>query len=218
MSHQQLSLEQLGWRQGSVVTASEHPLTNYVEDAGEDIFIIAPYSCAVVNEDFGKKEPLLELIRFKPSNQDRQFQKGRSPRTLQLTVLQKNSPSFFNADIHDRHFVPHEILVGKRPSEKYHLTDDEIRIFNLWLAKRYTRSVLPTEFNRRAAPALNWLRDELKKLYRKSSNDLDGLEGIYLILDPEDKELADIEEPYDVGVICLLSEQSQAVKPHLCMT
>lgn len=207
------SLEQLGWRQGSVITTQECSLIEAIPDPGKDIFVVAPYSCAVVNSDFQNKEPILELIRFREVQAEAALQKGRNPRTIQLKVLNEKALLFFNASIHDRYFVAHNILEGSSPSQKYRINDEQTKILSHWLAKRYTRNVLPSEFNRRAEKGMRYLRDQLKKIYTKNQDDIDFLEGVYVSLDPDDKELTDIEEPYDVSVVFLMSEQGRVLIP-----
>lgn len=82
------TLEELGWRQCSIVTGADIPeLNRAIDDYQEDdIYIVLPYSCAVVQMDF-EKEPDIELFRVRRTEKkNKGLQFGRSPRLLQLEV------------------------------------------------------------------------------------------------------------------------------------
>ena len=197
------SLEELGWRQCSIVVGQDLPglkeaVNNYLDD---DIFIVLPYSCAVVQMNF-QKEPNVELFRVrKVEKKDKGLQFGRNPRQLQIEVQNGNEAFFVNGTIHDRFFIEHSLFIAKSPDVNFTLNETEKTIVKNWFAKRYIRNAFPTEFNIRAKTATIALNKSLK-----SDSDLDELIVVYLILDPSDVEISDAEEPYDIEVLFLVKE------------
>jgi len=197
------SLEELGWRQCSIVVGQDLPglkeaVKNYQDD---DIFIVLPYSCAVVQMDF-QKEPNIELFRVrKVVKKDKGLQFGRNPRQLQIKVQNGNETFFVVGSIHDRFFIEHSLFITKSPDTNLILNETEKVIVKNWFAKRYIRNAFPTEFNIRAKTVIITLNKSLK-----NDSDLDELLGVYLILDPSDVEISAIEEPYDIEVLFLVKE------------
>ncbi|MFK5913116.1 MAG: hypothetical protein QM484_01980 [Woeseiaceae bacterium] len=197
------SLEELGWRQCSIFLGSDLPnLARCVHDySDDDIYIVLPYSCAVVQMDFDK-EPNIELFRVRRiRKKNRGLLFGRSPRQLNIEIQGDVGVFYANGSIHDRFFIDHSLFVGKALNPTLKLAPRECSTIRNWFAKRYIRNALPTEFNRRARVALNNLRDALK-----SGQDLDALKAVYIILDPNDQKLGSLEEPYDVEVSFLVEE------------
>ena len=199
------SLEELGWRQCSIVVGRDLPglrevVNNYQDN---DIFIVLPYSCAVVQMDF-QKEPNVELFRVrKVEKKDKGLQFGRNPRELQIVVQNGNETFLVNGSIHDRFFIEHSLFTDKSPDTNLSLNETECVIVKNWFAKRYIRNAFPTEFNKRIRTATSSLRNGLKR-----NSSLDELLGIYLILDPSDEEIPNIEEPYDIEVFFLVKESA----------
>ena len=158
------TLEDLGWRQCSIVTGADVPeLERAIDDYQEDdIYIVLPYSCAVVQMDF-EKEPNVELFRVRRTEKrNKGLQFGRSPRLLQIEI--QSDDDFFLADgiIHDRFFIDHSLFLGLSPNSNLRLKERERVIVKNWFAKRYIRSVFPTAFNTRVWPALKELLKCLK--------------------------------------------------------
>lgn len=201
-----ISLEQLGWRQFSVITGSDLPVlsdivTNYADD---DVFIVMPYSCAVVQMNF-EKEPYVELYRsHRVNRKNRGLQFGRSPRELQLEMSESGKRIYVNGSIHDRFFVGHEYFLELRPRADLELSDNQRVVLKNWFAKRYLRNAFPAEFNNRAGSVLKGLQDTLK-----SSADIDDLLGVYIELDPKDQEFVEIDDVYEVNVCFLIKESLQ---------
>jgi len=197
------TLEELGWRQCSIVVGSDIPslkenVRGYQDD---DIFIVLPYSCAVVQMNF-EKEPNIELFRVrKAEKKDKGIQYGRNPRQLQIEVQSGSGILYADGLIHDRFFIDHSFFVNCSPNSELSLNERECVTVKNWFAKRYIRNALPTEFNKRAKSALKNL---LKTL--KSRSELDEILGVYLTLDPRDQELSNIDDPYDITVDFLVTE------------
>jgi len=197
------SLEELGWRQGSIVVGRDLPglkevVKNYQDD---DIFIVLPYSCAVVQMDF-QKEPNIELFRVRNvEKKDKGLQFGRNPRQLQIEIQNGDEIFFENGSIHDRFFIEHSLFIAKSPDANLILNEIEKVVVKNWFAKRYIRNAFPTEFNIRAKTATDGLHKNLK-----GNSNLDELLGVYIKLDPANVEISDKDEPYDIEVIFLVKE------------
>jgi len=199
------SLEQLGWRQCSIIEGRDLPdLARIVDDyTDDDIFIVLPYSCAVVQMNFDK-EPNIELFRVRrTAGRDKGMQFGRNPRSLQLIMEENGAAIFVNGSIHDRFFIGHHLLVGLQPSRRFSLSDVHSTVVKNWFAKRYLRNAFPTEFNRRARTAQIELNTALK-----ASSDVSDLLGVYIDLDPHDEELEDVDDVYEVKTVFLVKENA----------
>ncbi|MCW8830937.1 MAG: hypothetical protein OQK32_05375 [Gammaproteobacteria bacterium] len=198
------SLEQLGWRQCSIIEGKDVPglddsVSNYADD---DIFIVLPYSCAVVQMDFSK-EPFVEIFRVRRAEKkNKGWQFGREPRWLQVEIEDGGRAVYVNGTIHDRFFVGHELFLNKQPNPHLTLSSEQSVVIRNWVAKRYIRHAFPTEFNKRAGSVLRKLRDKLK-----GDVDIEGLLGVYIDIDPCDSEQEE-GDAYDVDVFFLVEEAS----------
>jgi len=196
-------LEQVGWRQCSVFEGRDIPGLKAAVDEyqDDDIFIVLPYSCAVVSMDFAK-EPYVELFRLRRSDvKKRANHHGRNPRNIQIEIVDNGKKVFLDGSIHDRFFVKHSLFLGGRPNKSLELAENQCVVVKNWFAKRYLRNAFPAAFNERARHALGKLKGILKK-----SSDIDNLLAVYLTLDPHDEELTDPDNPYDVEVVFLTTE------------
>lgn len=197
-------LEGMGWRQFSIVSTSELPaLSNYINCDENDIFVVLPYSCAVVNEDFQEKEPSIEFLRARPvERQDKGLQWGRNPREVHLEIEGEAGKSILHASMKDRFFAPHDLLLQSPPKSGVVITEADQQVLRSWLTKRYVRSVFPGEFNRRAGRTLRKIGDKLKK-----ASFLDVVLGVFVTIDPHDQDLK-ADEPYDLKVVLISSEEA----------
>ena len=57
------TLTAMNWRQGAILSLEDGHrfLSDHIEGAEDSIFIVAPYSCAVVNGDFTQSEPWVDI-------------------------------------------------------------------------------------------------------------------------------------------------------------
>ena len=206
------TLTAMNWRQGAILSLEDGHrfLSDNIEGSEDSLFIVAPYSCAVVNGDFEQSEPWVELFRFTPTDENRELQYSRHARLLQLAINTPGGIQFYTANIHDRHFIAHEQLLVAPPSTQTTLDDDQIKIFESWIVKRYRRNVFPSAFDQRTRPVRNWLKKFLSKAYRRSDDNLSGLLGIHIKLDPLKDELEDLSDPYELSVYLLVTEHTAA--------
>jgi hypothetical protein len=194
------AIAELGWRQGAILdaklakTAREHaPARVTVDDA--DCLLVTSHGCDIVNFSLAK-EPVVEVIRARvlpAKKEDKQQSSGRNPRTLHLTTDRGDDQVVLALSVHERWFVPRELLLAEAPAHQ--LTNKDRRLVAEWLAKRYIRAAFPTAFD------LRW-RAKLKdwqKLLKKHS---EWIQGVYLRLSTLD-ELPD-GTPYKCHLLVAL--------------
>lgn len=196
-------LEKMGWRQFSIFLGNAHPeLTDLIPNLNDrDIFIILPYSCAVVNGDFENKEPYIEVLRCRETTLNKSYQWGRDPREIHLGLEAPNMKGTLSAKIYDRFFIPHKLLLEFDPRLGYTLLDKDLNALKYWVAKRYIRQAFPDAFNRRINKVRNKLKEKLAKFPL-----LEHIQGIYLNIDPIDDEL-DEDDEYELSIIAIISEE-----------
>lgn len=210
MENSDISLEALGWRQFSMFEANEcQELKKFIPNLDDsDIVIVLPYSCAVVNEDFDKKEPYCEVIVGKTSSRNRGLQFGRNPRKIQLIAQNGGNKIFIDLDMKDRYFIDHAAFKAFPPNDELTLASGQEGLLKSWIAQRYLRSAFPTEFNKRAGAALVAIKERLNAL-GAAQDFTDQILGIYLVVDPPDEEITDPEEPYEIKLVILVTESGR---------
>ncbi len=191
------AIAKLGWRQGAILDAklaesacSHAPATVTMADG--DRLIVTSHDCDVVNVSLAK-EPVIEVMRAGVSaakKVDKQQSSGRNPRTMQLAVEDGDDPYVLSLSVHDRWFIPRDVLLQEPPAR--HLLDKERRLIAEWLAKRYIRAAFPTAFD------LRW-RAKLKDWQKLLQAHSEWIQGIYLRLSTLD-ELPD-EKPYKCHIL-----------------
>lgn len=112
-----------GWQQGSVFKAADVP-DGVVWDGGKKqkhIFVVLPYSCAVVSDNLNE-EPVVEVIRLsKIINDVPHWRHAQHPRALVLSLLdtQTGNNVFWKARMADRFFLPKDALSSFSPDDAY---------------------------------------------------------------------------------------------------
>jgi len=186
------AIAKLGWRQGAILDAelaegarNHAPPPTTVDDG--DWLIVTSHDCDIVNSSLAK-EPVVEVMRagvLAAKKVDKQQSSGRNPRTMQIAVADGDHPVVLSLSVHDRWFIPRDVLLQKSPAR--HLSDKERRLIAEWLAKRYIRAAFPTAFD------VRW-RARLKGWQKLLEAHSEWIQGVYLRLSTLD-ELPD-EEPY----------------------
>lgn len=193
-----------GWRQGSCFSCSIVELKpEFVSPVKEDdIYVVLPYSCAVVNDN-ESKEPKIELIRGTRGEENKGLQWGRNPRTLQLSIRSIHSgiSQAYHFNMHDRFFLPRTILKPIVPSADLELPAQDLNILVHWVAKRYVRGVFPSAFNERTNGAMSKIGKQLSRSPLASR-----ITGLYVRVDPPEEELIDDDDPYEMQLIALMSD------------
>lgn len=193
-------MEEKGWLQGRIIHGND---LNYIRELGyqlgEDaVLIAASQSCDIANTS----DPYIEFSVGKIlSEVNGNFTFNKNPRRLHLTFEHniKGEIRSFHTEL-----LAHEkIQIDKdqfpqniKPNNDFILTTHNMSIYVDWLASRYKRPALPTQFDKRFDEA--WLK---KKRVKKSELVSKYLIGIYIKLYP-DIEL--VTEPYNVQLLALV--------------
>ena len=204
-------LEANGWLQGSLVSLDDLSLLkkHFASIPNDDIYLItASQSCDVCGEI--EKEPFIEFsIARSIDNPNGSSLYNKNPRCLHLTASQDDGNGGFT-DIHFELLASDKIVLAKSavgsikeisPYKKIIISTQTISQYADWLAARYNRPALPTNFERRLDEA--WKKDKRSKAASKLS---DSILGIYVDISP-DTEIDDTES-YNVDVLVLITQQA----------
>jgi|ERR1043166_628983 hypothetical protein len=167
------AISKLRWRQGSVIPADlvERALKFCEPAVRKEILernpflIVTSQDCDILHESLSA-EPWVELIAITVAEkEDGNFLNLRNPRRLQFYLTLKDKRCLIEAIIHDRCRIPRELLACAPPSNEALLQPDQLSGLVRWLARRYERTAMPDEFDRRLQPC----RAEIKKLLGKAA-------------------------------------------------
>lgn len=201
-------LEEKGWLQGDFVEPNDVlALKKHFTDIPQDeeiYLIVASQSCDVCA--YIENEPFIEFsVARKVEKTDGNFEFNKNPRKLHLKV---NDNSHTDA-IHSisLELISHEKIKLRKediqkeykeiePCKYLKLSQNIIQQYVGWLASRYNRPALPTEFERRFNN--QWNKSKRDKIVEKSNN---FLLGVYVDIAP-DKEI-DTNETYRVSLLFL---------------
>jgi hypothetical protein len=199
-------LEKAGWRQGTIVRASDNEnifkLLGLDNDPGA-ILLIASQSCDIANNNIDL-DPYIEIFHgTSVDTLDGNSTHSKNPRILHTQVLCRTSDESVSSNLNvelkasNKRFVAKEDLVQLTPDPDRVMESKNFRSFVAWLAARYSRPALPTAFNDRIrnADPRNKLRDKVKKANIE-------LLGIYIELTPDGEIEAD--NRYAVNLLGLL--------------
>jgi hypothetical protein len=146
-----------GWRQGSVIdrhSASEK-FKNLLEGKPPELthWLVLTQDCDLINDSY-EKEPEIELLGCKiVAAVDGNLTHGKNPRRIHLPALIGNCTVVLEARVFQRFCFPRPALEDFPPTEGCSTSVEEIRMLAEWVARRYTRSAFPDEFNRRIKKA-----------------------------------------------------------------
>jgi len=200
-------LEEAGWRQGSVVSASD--IQQLIDIIGgisftEDlVLLVASQSCDIANNNVDT-DPYIELsVARKIEVPKGHLTHNKNPRILHTHITCRTSDGdvFTEENLElkafERVVLQKERLARLHPDLDRVLEDRQLKSYVAWLAARYSRPALPTTFNDliRAADPKGKLRDKAKRGNKQ-------LVGIYVEIIP-DAEIKD-DESYNVNLLGLL--------------
>ncbi len=200
-------LEKSGWRQGSIIRASD--VQQLLKGIGIDyepsiVLILASQSCDIAHNDTDA-DPNIELFiaRTLPEGSDGNFTHNKNPRVLHTQILfrTKDENVFGNEDIELKAFE--KICLHKnnfeslQPDPDRKLDESQLNSYISWIVTRYSRPALPSTFNDRIKKADPNCKN--KKIAKKGNHQLCG---IYVNIYP-DAEISE-DESYKVNLLGLL--------------
>lgn len=199
-------LETAGWRQGSIIKGED--AANFLSEEdfeGIDnvILVIASQSCDIANNNISA-DPYVEVsVARKIEKIDGNLSFNKNPRQLHMNLLietgdtevYKEQAIEFKA--YEKIRIPKEQLVGLQPDTTRDIEAKQLDSYISWLASRYSRPALPTEFNNRIAAV-----DPKDKRKKKAKSANQNLSGIYVEIIPDQEISAD--ENYRVNLLGLV--------------
>ncbi len=205
-------LEKAGWRQGSIIKpediANILPRANTTHDKIEYnnnlILVVASQSCDIAS-DSTDLEPIIELsVARQISEQNGNYVHNHSPRLLHTSILIRSDDintssytQYIECRAFEKLFVPKECFDGMQPDASRILQEKFLESYVAWLAARYSRPALPTEFNNRIS--IVDPKDQRKKKVKKMN---EHLSGIYIDISPN-REIG-CDEQYRVDLLGLV--------------
>jgi len=202
-------LEKRGWRQGTIVQQTDNKeileLLNFPHE-DDLILIIASQSCDIANNNI-EDDPYIEVsIARCIDKSNGNLTHNKNPRSLHssLQIHTEDTDIVRKQNIQLKAFD--KLIINKgyfkhlTPDRNCLLSDSELEGYVAWLASRYSRPALPTEFNNRIATI-----DPKSKLRKKAKGSNEQLSGIYVEINP-DTELPKGEN-YSVNLLGLVSAE-----------
>lgn len=201
-------LEEKGWLQGDFVEPNDiFALKKYFTEIPQDegvYLIVASQSCDVCASV--ENEPFIEFsVARKVEKIDGNFLFNKNPRKLHLEAndnyhMDAIHPIYLELISHEKIKLRKEDIQKKyqeiEPCKYLKLSQNIVQQYVGWLASRYNRPALPTEFERRFNS--QWNKSKRDKIVEKSN---EFLLGIYVDISP-DKEI-EINEKYVVSLLFL---------------
>jgi hypothetical protein len=200
-------LEKAGWRQGSILNSCHLEdiisIDNY-PDLKNLVLIVASQSCDIANNNL-HHDPYIEISiarKIESINGNLSFNKNPRMLHLALTINTENTDIYEEQAIeliaYEKIRIPKNSLVSLKPDPLRIIETSQLDSYVYWLAARYSRPALPTEFNKRVAAA-----DPKDKRKKKAKNANNYLSGIYVEIFP-DREIS-ADENYRINLLGLIS-------------
>lgn len=202
-------LETAGWLQGSIIKPEDLSsiLANTeIEYNDKLICIVASQSCDIAHHNVAA-DPYIEIsVARIIETQNGNLTYNKNPRLLHTTIMCRSGDDseivytdlYVELKAYEKIAIPKECLASLFPDNHRILEAKQLESYIAWLAARYSRPALPTEFNDRISAADP--KDSRKKKAKKA-NAL--LSGIYVEVIP-DREISS-KETYRVNLLGLVS-------------
>jgi len=183
------------WRQGDVIPIeTAEALTGKSLEPGT-ICIIATHDCEVSSPDL-TRDPHVEILLARPTEEDGNYTHGKNPRRLHLSLSYKDDQTTVEISAVEIYRVDRANLAKAAPASDCYLGAENIRTLATWLGKRYYREAFPDAFNER----VRQVQSKLPKATRSSGS---LLSGIYIDLDTAE-ELAE-ESSYEIQLFATMT-------------
>jgi len=199
-------LEEAGWRQGSIIKDSDLDYAASIAGIPNEpglVLLVASQSCDIAHNNLDA-DPCIELsVARQITAVNSNFTHNKNPRKLHSSVMRRTSDEDVFSEVYlefkafERLPIPKTSLVELQPDSDRVIEDRPLKSYVAWLAARYARPALPTEFNKRINDA-----DPKDKIRKVVKNGNEQLVGIYVEIIPD----AEIEkgQPYSVNLLGLL--------------
>lgn len=188
-------------RQGNLISvgliellkkASFKPSRKFLEN---EYCMVLSQDCDIVHPKV-EEEPFIEfLICHKIEKQDGNLLNGKNPRHLHII----ESDYIYEFYIIDRVMILKSELDDFDFGELTSFNDDNIRIIKKWVARRYTRSAFPDNFNKRLFSSKKYNKIASKQISEQIS---------HVFFEVEDTELPD-DQKYHLNVLIVSDAKGQ---------
>lgn len=203
-------LEENNWLQGSFVSPDDVAVLRSVSDEIPDgcYLIVASQSCDVCAAS-ATEEYIEFSIAWKLESVDGNFLFNKHPRCLHMKVIDNSKDEigelYFELRANDKIRIKKEDIENAKkiqPFTDLRLNEQTVEQYTNWLAGRYNRPALPTDFER----LLNeqWQKRKREKTTEKVN---DYLLGIYVDVSP-DRDICD-DESYLVTLLFLITAETE---------
>lgn len=202
-------MEAKGWLQGSIVSPEQMEILSANFDAlSTDVFlIVASQSCDVAN----KSEESIEFsIARKVVKLEGNYTFNKHPRKLHISAITDEAELdvpeiYLQLLAHEKVSIPKDKLFSLgvlTPCDSISLKESVINNYVDWLASRYKRPALPSEFDRRVA--VSWPKKKREKAFEKLS---EHIKGVYVEITP----FSEIQESsdYSINLLILITEEAK---------
>lgn len=203
-------MEPKGWLQGSIVSPEymETLRANFDTLSTDTFLIVASQSCDVAND---AEENIEFSIARQITELDGQFKFNKSPRQLHISAT-TDEAELETSEIHLKLLAHEKVSISKdklfelgvlTPCDSISLKESVINHYIDWLASRYKRPALPSEFDRRVESS--WPEKKRKKAFGKLS---EHIKGVYVEITP----FNEIEESsdYHINLLILITEEAKS--------
>lgn len=202
-------MEDGGWLQGSIVSAHHTQIMTAHFDAlqGDMLLVVASQSCDVANNS---EEDIEFSIARKIEKIDGNCAFNKHPRILHIPAYIKNndetvSEIYLELLANEKVCIPKKELLElniDEPCKSITLKNSIIDNYVDWLAARYKRPALPSEFDRRVDKA--WKKKKREKAFLKLS---EYIKGIYIEITPSEE--IEENEAYSVNLLVLITDEAK---------
>jgi hypothetical protein len=197
-------LDDTPWRQGHLLPrATTEALGLKHVHAGVDndtVAMVIAHDCDL--NAATAKEPFVEVIvGVEIDRIDGNNAAGKNPRLLDLPISGGTQSLLVRLDAREKTAVKKADLAGHEPCRSAHLTSNERRILQRWLASRYFRHSLPNEFGRRFDSIASGFR---KILQRTTSH----IRAVFFDLDDgEEIEREGLDDCYSLRIYLIADSE-----------
>jgi hypothetical protein len=191
-----------GWRQGSIFSLEDSTRLSgdvEVQSGDEYRFVLISHDCDIANPSL-ETVPKVEICHAKLCEADGNKLFGKNSRIIQLPLRQQSRDVYIELNCDDTCRIDRSELNSCRPSEAEEIDSEGVSILRSWLAARYSRSALPTEFNERR-------RNVWGKVRKKAKQGGKYLLAVYIAMEPRREELTSGQD-YRVTLIGVMTDQA----------
>lgn len=159
------------WRQGVILPADLpgidiRQLSIDPPFGPDDMLVLVSQDCDICCRSFND-EPEVELLvgRRSTSTAPRgNYSHGKNPRKLDLLIERPDGRVVYSFSIRERQFIRRSLLADSDRVPNGEIGDGNLATARQWMARRYVRTALPTNFHERTYDRWNRIANKLKTL------------------------------------------------------